>query len=136
MEKTYFKTVGLLYFQDHKLLLVRAFGKDAFLLPGGKIETNETKHQALIREVKEELNVDLMPNSLQLYNIIKAKAYRQLKNTFVHIHCFTGKFVGIPKPAREIEELQYFSYTEYANSTVVPAGEILFELLKKDGLID
>ena len=27
--------------------------------PGGKIETNETPEQALIREIKEELNIDI-----------------------------------------------------------------------------
>ncbi|MDD2592469.1 MAG: (deoxy)nucleoside triphosphate pyrophosphohydrolase [Erysipelotrichaceae bacterium] len=33
--------------------------KDGWEFPGGKIELNESKEEALIREIKEELNIDI-----------------------------------------------------------------------------
>ncbi|EIC2299431.1 NUDIX domain-containing protein, partial [Vibrio cholerae] len=51
--------------QDGKLLAVRSKGKALFYLPGGKREAGENDEEALIREIKEELSVDLSPTSLK-----------------------------------------------------------------------
>lgn len=40
----------------------RGYGdqKDGWEFPGGKIETNETPQRALVREIKEELDTDII----------------------------------------------------------------------------
>lgn len=44
---------------DNKMVLsTRSFGKDKFYIPGGKREAGESDEQALLREIKEELNVE------------------------------------------------------------------------------
>ena len=50
--------------RDRRVLAARSTGKSAFYLPGGKPEAGETIVAALIREVKEELCVDLVPASV------------------------------------------------------------------------
>jgi 8-oxo-dGTP diphosphatase len=46
---------------DTILATQRGYGefKDKWEFPGGKIQDNETKEEALIREIKEELNADI-----------------------------------------------------------------------------
>lgn len=40
----------------------RSYGefKDGWEFPGGKIETGESPEQAIVREIKEELNADIV----------------------------------------------------------------------------
>ena len=48
--------------KDDKILATqRGYGEfiDGWEFPGGKIEKNESKEEALIREIKEELNADI-----------------------------------------------------------------------------
>ena len=51
--------------KDNKILATqRGYGefKDGWEFPGGKPELGETKEEALIREIKEELNADIEVN--------------------------------------------------------------------------
>ena len=54
------KAAGIII-QDRKLLFARAKDMDFFIDPGGKIEPDETAKQALVRELKEELAIDVNP---------------------------------------------------------------------------
>ncbi len=48
--------------KDHQILIAKRLKgthKDLWEFPGGKIEENESSKQALIREIKEELNADI-----------------------------------------------------------------------------
>ena len=58
--------LALVYIRDGKMLMTRSRGKDKFYNPGGKRETGETNIQALIREIKEEMSVDIIPESIKL----------------------------------------------------------------------
>ena len=46
---------------NNKILLIHRFnkGREYFVLPGGHIEKNESKEKTLIREIKEETNLDI-----------------------------------------------------------------------------
>ncbi|MDP8040074.1 MULTISPECIES: NUDIX hydrolase [Pasteurellaceae] len=54
-----------LYIQNNQVLMARSKGKEKFYLPGGKREQGEDDNTALIQEIKEELCVDLLPNTIQ-----------------------------------------------------------------------
>jgi 8-oxo-dGTP diphosphatase len=51
---------------DKKVLYIFSREKDTHYLPGGKREPNETDQQALMREILEELRVNLDPETIQL----------------------------------------------------------------------
>ncbi|MDH4199765.1 MAG: NUDIX domain-containing protein [Spirochaetia bacterium] len=55
--------VAGIYIRDNKILLVkhRKFNQEYYLLPGGGQHTGESARQALIREWKEELDVEITP---------------------------------------------------------------------------
>jgi nucleoside triphosphatase len=51
---------GLIFNQKGELFLMRSHKwRDIYTVPGGHIELGETMEQALIREVKEETNLDI-----------------------------------------------------------------------------
>ncbi len=49
-----------------KILLVQVRNRESSYLPGGKIEEGESRVQALLREVKEELNLTLTMTKLNI----------------------------------------------------------------------
>ena len=49
--------------EDGKILSTRSHGKEVFYIPGGKREPGETDVQALVREIREELDVAIAPGS-------------------------------------------------------------------------
>lgn len=57
------EVVAAIFIEDGKVFCARRADKGPLGLkwefPGGKIEANETKEQALIREIKEELNTEI-----------------------------------------------------------------------------
>ena len=61
-----FQRVGLAVVRDDKLLMVRKAGTSYWAIPGGRIEAGETALDALKREVREELAVELSDDGLTL----------------------------------------------------------------------
>ncbi|MFI5283026.1 MAG: NUDIX domain-containing protein [Candidatus Dormibacterales bacterium] len=93
--------------ENRRLLAVRASGKTAFYLPGGKLEPGEGDREALQREVKEELTVRLVPESVSRWGSVHAPAHDYPAGTTVDMSCFTADFEGMIAPAAEIEEVAW-----------------------------
>ena len=114
MEKT-FKTVAYLHIKNKKILLTKSKKKNAFYFAGGKLEQNESEKDALVREIKEELTVELQPESLKKYGVFEAQAYGEPSGINVQIVCFTGKHTGQMRANSEIGDLKFFTYKQYCN---------------------
>lgn len=54
--------VSAIIFRDNKVLLIyrRKPGREYWVFPGGGVEDSETTEETLIREVKEETNLDVI----------------------------------------------------------------------------
>jgi len=68
-----FKASGIIL-KDRRVLVERSAGKEFFIHPGGKIEPGETTAQALIRELKEELQIDVGEEDLEFFGRFSAPA--------------------------------------------------------------
>ena len=108
MNKEHIDKLAWIYINDRKILVTRSKGKDVCYIPGGKREKGETDKQALIREIKEELSVDLIPESLRFSGIFKAQANGKPEGVIVQMTCYEGKFTGELKANAEIEDVVWF----------------------------
>ncbi len=60
------EVVAAIIHHDGKILATqRGYGdfKDGWEFPGGKMEAGETAEHAIVREIEEELNVEIRPKS-------------------------------------------------------------------------
>lgn len=120
--------------KDRKVLFVRSRGKDSFYTPGGKREGGETDEQALIREIKEELNVDLVTNSIKYLETFKAQAHGKPEGVLVQLSSYSADFVGSLAPTSEIEELAWFTSNDKDRTSAT--GILVLHWLKERDWID
>ncbi len=95
--------------------------------PGGKIEPNETKEEAIKREIKEEMNIDI-----EAKRLIDQKTfeYPEKKINLIAIECeqIKGKI-----SLNEHEDAKWVRNNELKNYTFAPADEfIINSLLNND----
>lgn len=126
--------LALFYIQNRKVLAVRSFGKSLFYMPGGKREGNETDTQALIREIEEELSVQLDSDSIHYATTLEAQADGKPAGTIVRLTCYFAEFSAAPMAAAEIEELKYLDSSDLPICS--KAAELAIEWLKSAQLID
>lgn len=133
MKKNYIDKLAYIYVKDGKVLVTLSKGKDIWYIPGGKREEGESDKEALIREVKEELQIDLTPNSIKKYGVFEAQAHGKPEGTTVRMTCYTSGFWGEIKPDSEIEKISYFNYSQKRKTS--PVDHLIFDDLYKKGLI-
>ena len=92
---------------------------------GGKVESGETKEQALIRECKEELNVLLSVDDVFM-NVI----YEYLDIT-VHLTLFNATIVEGKPQKLEHNDIQWITPNEISNYKFCPADEEILKVIKK-----
>ena len=99
MKNENIKVVAGLILQNNKLLICqRPKFKDHPLkweFPGGKIKKNETSEDALIREINEELSINIFNyNELISYNFFYSDLGKTVFINFYLIKNFTGKILN------------------------------------------
>jgi ADP-ribose pyrophosphatase YjhB (NUDIX family) len=134
MIKTYIDKLAFIEIRDKKVLETLSRGKDVWYIPGGKREMGETDTQALTREIKEELLVDLIPESLQFYGVFETQAHGKPEGTMVRMTCYIGNYRGTLTPSAEVEKMDYFEYGK--KHLTSPVDNLIFDDLKEKGLIE
>lgn len=125
--------LAFLHFKDKQLLMALSKGKDTYYIPGGKREGSESDAEALVREVAEELTVEILPETMQLYGIFEAQAHGKPAGTIVRMTCYTAEFTGELQASSEIQDLAY--YTSAQRDIVGPVDQIIFDDLREKGLL-
>lgn len=88
-----------------RALLVRKRGTEAFMQAGGKIEAGEAPLDALRRELKEELTIDLTVEPEHLGRFSAPAANEE--DRIVEAEIFLLRFEGEVFPAAELEEVRW-----------------------------
>ena len=120
--------------QNKSILSTRSKGKNKYYIPGGKREEGESDIEALKREIKEELSVDLMEDSIKFLGIFEGQAHGHSEGVIVKMQCYTSEFNGNLKPAAEIEEMIWLNFKDL--DEVSPVDKIIFKWLKERDLIN
>ena len=125
--------IAYLYLSDGKILSSRSKGKDTWYIPGGKREGTETDIETLVREIKEELSVNIKPETAKLYGVFEAQAHGHAEGVVVRMTCYTAEFKGALKAASEIEELRWLTSSD--QDIISPVDKLIFSDLKSKGLL-
>jgi 8-oxo-dGTP pyrophosphatase MutT (NUDIX family) len=134
MEKLH--TAGLIVVKDNKLLLAYSKNTNAWYLPGGKLDPGETSKEALIREIKEELSLDVDPEKLPFFYHISIRAYGQVPPKMMEQDCFLYDLQEEIKPRNEIEAVKYFDWATYElEPAQVPGVLKAFKILQEKRII-
>lgn len=92
--------------------------------PGGKIEPNETRERAIIREIKEELDIDIQVES---YLSEKVFNYPEKNINLIALEC--RKTNGDIK-LLEHEDYKWVENTELEDFEFAPADMFIVKILK------
>lgn len=94
---------------DRKVLVERSTGKKYFIHPGGRIEPGETPKQAVVRELKEEFQIEVLEKDLEWFDKNSAPAANSPE---VHVHMdvfLVKKWRGQIQPDNEVEEIMWLT---------------------------
>ena len=120
--------------QNKSILSTKSFGKNKYYIPGGKRENDETDAQALVREIQEELTVQLDPNSLQYMGVFEAQAHGHPTGVLVKMTCYAAAYAGTLQASSEIESFTWLNYAERDKISAV--DQLIFDHLKQQDLLD
>jgi 8-oxo-dGTP diphosphatase len=116
---------------DGRILSTRSRGKDVYYLPGGKREPGETDVQTLAREIREELDVAIAPDSAIHVGTFEAQAHGHAAGITVRMTCYAADYQGTLTPSSEIAEFVWLSYAD--RGRVSPVDQIIFDHLRSRG---
>ncbi len=144
---------ALIFSKDGKLLMGKkdpskgGVYPNSWHIPGGGVDERETLEQALIREVKEEVGIDIDPATITLLSNdgtgVSEKTLNTGERVLVKMHFNRYKIV-LDKNADEIPlelnddliETRWYSKEELPNVEQIPGGKEFFQqigLISKQG---
>ena len=126
------EVVAAIIHHDGKILATqRGYGefKDGWEFPGGKMEKGESPEAAIVREIREELEVEIEPEKL-----ITTVEY-DYPNFHLTMHCFLSRIVSGEIVLTEHEAAKWLDKRELDTVDWLPADvEVVTELKKVFGV--
>jgi len=122
-------TIALIDDDDKILIGKRPVGKtfeDLWEFPGGKVKINEPVEQALVRETKEEINVDLSMNCI---SPLTFSTYKSQKINFI-VLLFISRKWDLEPICKFHKELKWVNANNLNKYNMPPANKPLVSSLQ------
>lgn len=103
-----------------RLLLVRKRNTPYFMQPGGKLDAGESPESALIRELREELDLSIVPDDLTPLGQFSDVAANEPDHLLIADIFRIRNVKGELQPAAEIEEVRWVSAAEFGSVMLAP----------------
>jgi 8-oxo-dGTP diphosphatase len=114
--------------EDKRVLLCHRTDYDLWNLPGGGVETNESPWEAVVREVKEEVGLDVkVEKILGLYN-------KPSRNNLV-FSFLCKKIGGNLTLTEEADKIDWFHLSEIPNNIPDKQKERIFDYFQKENVV-
>lgn len=127
--KPYYEVVAALIWKGDKFLICqRPKNKARALLwefVGGKVEKGESKEQALIRECKEELAIDIAIGS------VFTEVTHDYSDIAIHLTLFNSRIVGGQLTLLEHNDMAWITSSEIENYEFCPADRVILDKIKE-----
>ena len=123
------EVVAAIIKKDDKIFITkRSYGEfiDMWEFPGGKVEVGESREEALIREVKEELELDI--NNLEYLTTVDY----DYPNFHLTMHCFICEICGGELVLNAHNDAKWVSLEELSTQKWVPADVEVVEKILND----
>jgi len=113
--------------EDKIFATARGYGefKGQWEFPGGKIEADETPQQALVREIKEELETEI-----EVGDLIDTVEY-DYPTFHLSMDCFWARVISGGLILKEAEEARWLSRDELDSVQWLPADIMLVKKIKE-----
>lgn len=121
------EVVAAIIKEDDRIFITRrGYGDFANMweFPGGKIEKCETKEGALIREIKEELELDI-----NISSFLTTVEY-DYPNFHLTMHCFICEIIGGELNLNAHNDAKWITFDELDEQKWVPADILVVDALK------
>lgn len=124
--KTIEVVAAIIALENRVLATQRGSGefKDSWEFPGGKVEVGETPEQAVVREIQEELAIEIAPH--MLVTIVEYD-YPKFHLT---MHCYLSRIVSGRINLLEHEDAKWLEHDELDSLNWLPADLIVVRDLK------
>ena len=126
--------VAAVIIKDKKILLVTGYDEKFYWSPGGEVEGKEAHEKCLKRELKSELNVDLI--SLKKY--AEYESINEIKNKIQKSYYYLVKIEGELEPRDEVTKIFWYSKQNFLKKDIkISKGNenFLIPKLLKDNLL-
>jgi len=111
--------IGAIIICNGKILLEKRKGepgRDKWTVPGGLVELGESAEQTVMREVKEETNLEVeQPELVDVVNSVTTDENGKIKYHFVIVDYFVKLKGGTLKVADDAAELRWVEFSEVEN---------------------
>ena len=134
MAKDFVDKIAFVHVKDRRVLVALSKGSDTWYLPGGHREPGEADAETLVREVKEELSVEIVPDTIHFFGTYLAQAHGWPEGKMVRVTCYTACYEGELEASSEIAQIGYFFHRQ--KDQISAPTKMLFDDLKSRDLID
>ena len=127
--RTIFCSSGIILNKNKEILINsrknKNFLKSYWEFPGGKLKNTENFYQALVREVKEEVNIKIKISDIVPLTFVRHK-YR---NFHLFMHVFKVKKWSGDISSYDNEELKWVKSSKLKQQKILPANKDIIKLL-------